>query len=391
MRRFSSQFLITNSGPVLKRAIITTDDDGRILSVADTGGKLTEEHSIEFHNGIIIPGFVNCHCHLELSHLKNVIPGGEGLGRFIQQIRISRNSLVSDPYIAALSADNSMFSSGISLCADICNTPGTFEIKRESRIRYLNLVEVFGIDPDKALKRMDEVFEVERRSAEMNLQCYPVPHSAYSVSLPLFRLLKEASEKNKVTSMHFMETQAEKEFLHTHSGLLKESYERSGLLPSALKMVKTHEEAVLNEITGSGNLILVHNTFVDEETIEAVSRRTNLYWCLCPGSNLYIEGVIPPLELLINKSCEVVIGTDSLASNSKLDIMAELVTLQLNFPELSIQQLVRWATINGARALGEESEFGSIEPGKKPGLLVLRNADLQNMKLLQESYVTRLI
>jgi imidazolonepropionase-like amidohydrolase len=100
---------------------------------------------------------------------------------------------------------------------------------------------------------------------------------------------------------------------------------------------------------------------------------------------------LPPLDLLIEEGCEIVIGTDSLASNQKLDILEELKTLQTNFPSLSIEDMVRWSTVNGAVALGEEEFFGKLEAGKKPGLLLLQNVDLINMKLLPGSFVTRLI
>ena len=117
----------------------------------------------------------------------------------------------------------------------------------------------------------------------------------------------------------------------------------------------------------------------------------NLFWCLCPNSNVYIEKTIPPLNMLIEEGCDIVIGTDSLASNTELSILVELKTLQFNFPDLTIMDLVRWATLNGARSLGEEDQFGAIETGKNPGLLLLQNVDLQNMKLLPDSFVTRLI
>jgi cytosine/adenosine deaminase-related metal-dependent hydrolase len=169
------------------------------------------------------------------------------------------------------------------------------------------------------------------------------------------------------------------------------SYERSGLIPERLETVKNHAEAVLNEITQSGNLILVHNTTADREIIRAIRKRKNLYWCLCPNSNAYIEKSVPPVNLLTEEGCVIVIGTDSLASNIKLSILEELKTLQLHFPLLSLEDLISWATVNGARALGEEDRFGIIEPGKKPGLLLLQNVDLINMKLLPESSVTRLV
>ena len=87
MRRFSAQFIFTNSGPPVKRAVISVEDDGTIISVEENEGSLRESQSVEFHNGIIVPGFVNCHCHLELAHLKGVIPEGTGLSDFIMHVR----------------------------------------------------------------------------------------------------------------------------------------------------------------------------------------------------------------------------------------------------------------------------------------------------------------
>ena len=328
MKLFSAQYIISNSGPPLKRAVITTADDGTILSIADIGGNLQEKQSLEFYNGIIIPGFVNCHCHLELSHLKGSIPQNCGLGDFIEQIRSTRDNKSESIISSAYSADKEMYREGIVLCADICNSSLTFNIKKESRIRYINLLEVFGIDPGRADRRLEEIVKVAEIAGNMNLLFSIVPHSAYSLSLPLLRLLRKKSENNKVTSIHFMETPGEKVFLENHNGPIMSSYEHSGLVPSRLETVKNHADAVLNEITPVGNLILVHNTFADKDSIRMIMERKKLYWCMCPNSNIYIENKIPPLDLLIQEGCEIVIGTDSLASNNKLSILDELKTLQ---------------------------------------------------------------
>jgi cytosine/adenosine deaminase-related metal-dependent hydrolase len=391
MKRFASQYVFTNSGPPLKRAVITTEDDGEIINIEDTSGDLKERYSIEFYNGVIVPGFVNCHCHLELSHMKGFIKEGTGLGEFIEQIRTTRKANTESILSSAYSADNYMFNNGIVLCADICNTLDSFTIKKDSRIRYVNLLEVFGLDPDKAVKRIDEITVIVEKAKDMDLTFSMVPHSAYSLSLTLFRLLRDKSLNNKVTSIHFMETAGEENFLKNRTGALMNSYERSGLIPPRLETPECHASVILEEVTKSGNLILIHNTFADRKTVRQVSERVNLFWCLCPNSNIYIENKLPPVNMLIGEGCELVIGTDSLASNTELSILAELKTLQINFPETSIEDLVLWATMNGAKALGEEKQFGSIETGKKPGLLLLQNVDLQNMKLLPDSFVSRLI
>lgn len=391
MRRFASQYVFTNSGPPLKRAVITTEDDGEIINIEDTSGDLKEKYSIEFYNGVIVPGFVNCHCHLELSHMKGSIKEGTGLGEFIEQIRTTRKANTETILSSAYSADNYMFNNGIVLCADICNTSDSFTIKKDSRIRYVNLLEVFGLDPDKALKRIDEITVIAEKAKDMDLTFSMVPHSAYSLSLTLFRLLRDKSLNNKVTSIHFLETAGEENFLKNRTGALMNSYERSELIPPRLETAECHASVILEEVTKSGNLILIHNTFADRKTVRQVSERVNLFWCLCPNSNIYIENKLPPVNMLIGEGCELVIGTDSLASNTELSILAELKTLQITFPETSIEDLVLWATMNGAKALGEEKQFGSIETGKKPGLLLLQNVDLQNMKLLPDSFVSRLI
>lgn len=391
MKRFTAQYIFTNSGLPLKRAVITTEDDGTITSIEDTAGDLKEKHSTEFFNGIIIPGFVNCHCHVELSHLIGSIRNAEGLGDFIEQVRNNRNSSMESILSAIYTADNYMYSEGIVLCADVCNTSDSFSMKKESRIRYINLLEVFGIDPEKAGKRMEELMKVASSASEMDLDFSLVPHSVYSMSLTLLRLLKNVSPDNSVTSIHFMETKGEEAFLNDRSGPLMSSYTRSGLIPPVLETADNHINAILDEITKSGNLILVHNTFCDKNTISKIKQRGNLFWCLCPKSNIFIENKLPPVELLIKEGCEIVVGTDSLASNSTLSILEEIRTIQDNFPDIPLKDLISWATINGAKALGQEKRFGSIETGKKPGLLLLQNIDLQNMKLLPDSFVTRII
>ena len=193
MKRFTAQYIRTNSGPPLKRAVITTEDDGAIVSIEDTAGDLKEIHSTEFYNGIIIPGFVNCHCHLELSHLKDYSSKGKGLGDFIEQIRSTRDYNKESAYSSISSADSYMYKEGIVLCADVCNTSDSFNIKKQSRLSYINLLEVFGLDPEKAGRRIDDILKVAETAKEMDLPYSLVPHSAYSRSLTLCRLLRNES------------------------------------------------------------------------------------------------------------------------------------------------------------------------------------------------------
>ena len=366
MRKFSAQYIFTNTGQPLKRGIVTVDDTGRIIDVEDTNGLLAEKSSVEFYNGVIVPGFVNCHCHLELSHLKGKIDEGKGLRYFIEQVIKQRNLNLNDIKNAA-EADSVMFKEGISLCADICNNDSTFPVKKNSRIKYINMLEAFGLDTAKAQNMIDKIIKLSEASANLNMPYNFVPHAVYSTSPALLRLLKQISHANRASSIHFMETQDEN------------------------SAVKDNIAAVLNEITPSGNLILVHNTFITKEILILVNKRDNLFFCLCPASNIYIEKKLPPVYMLKEETENIVIGTDSLASNKKLSILEELKILQHHFPSIAFEELIKWATINGAIALGETEFFGRIEPKKKPGLVLISKIDLENMKLKPESFITRLI
>jgi cytosine/adenosine deaminase-related metal-dependent hydrolase len=390
MRRISAQYVITNDRPLLRRAVVSAEDDGTITDILENDGMLTEKQSVEFYNGIIIPGFVNCHCHLELSHMKGEIPEAEGLPQFIMNIRDNRNRNEGDSAVLR-KAEMKMADEGIVLCGDICNNASTFPIKKTSSFAWHNFIEVFGIDPAKAEKRIAEAGLTAEESEKYGISCSLTPHSLYSVSLLLLRLLKEYTAGNRVTSIHFMESESEKTFLKDKKGPLKDSYEKSGLITDKIMTPADHAEGILEEITPSGNLILVHNTFADAATVKKVLQRGNTWWCLCPGSNLYVEGRMPPVDMLLSEGCELVIGTDSLASNKNLSILSEMKLITEYFPSVELDEMVRWATLNGARALDKENIFGKIAPGMKPGLLLLENADLLNMKLLPETTVKRLL
>lgn len=390
MRKFSAQYIFTNTGKPLKRGIVTLDTEGRIIKVEDTQGELRESASVEFRNGIIIPGFVNCHCHLELSHMEKPSVESPGLASFITGINSRRQSEEPVRQNAMILADRMMYDEGIVLCADICNTPDSFSIKKQSRIKYISLLEVFGVNPDNAARRMKEILKLAAEATGEVIPWSIVPHSAYSVSRTLFSLIREHTTDNNITSIHFMESESEISFLENHAGPLMDSYRNSGFMGEAPESASSHISVITDEITPSGNLILVHNTFIREEMIPVVNSRQRVSWCLCPRSNLIIEGKLPPLDILSGSGCTIVIGTDSLASNTGLSILDELKTLQSGFPSFTLEELVRYATLNGAVALNETAGYGSIEPGKKPGLLLLENCDLSELKLRPDTTVRRL-
>jgi cytosine/adenosine deaminase-related metal-dependent hydrolase len=123
----------------------------------------------------------------------------------------------------------------------------------------------------------------------------------------------------------------------------------------------------------------VHNTFTREADIlfaEASPHR--VFWCLCPNANAYIENCMPPVDLLLKHRAKIVLGTDSLASNHQLSILEEIKTLQVHFPDLLLEEILSWATSNGAGALDCQDQFGSFEAGKYPGIVNIFPAGEKN-------------
>lgn len=367
MRKISAQYLFTSAGKPLRRGIVTIAGDGTVTGVEDTGGTLRESASTEFYNGVIIPGFVNCHAHLELSHMRGLIPAGGGLSDFILSVRNMRKASDDDIMAAASEADNEMYSGGVAACGDISNSPLTAGIKSKSPIHYITFAEAFGLEPAVAEIRMQGALEVCREMRRRSLQAYVTPHSLYSLSLPLSKLIREHIPADSIISLHFLESDDERRMAQGHAD---EALHLSGL---------------------ASRLLLVHNRVITREEAVKTASAVNTWFCLCPSSNIYISGKMPPAAMLREVTRNIAVGTDSLASTDRLSMISELLLLQEAVPDITADELIRWGTINGARALKCDDTLGSIEPGKRPGLLLVEPYDLQNMRLLRESHVRRLV
>lgn len=367
MRRISAQYVFTSAGKPLKRGVITAADDGTVVSVEDTGGHLRESAATEFYNGIIIPGLVNCHSHLELSHLGGQIPAGGGLQQFIASVRRQRAAQPVDIAAAAERAERMMVSEGIVACGDISNGTASFEIKAGSTIQWLTFTEVFGSDPLTAETRIGEALAVTASAEAAGLRHHITPHSLYSSSEELFSLISSHITPDSVISLHFLESDEERTMTSGHA---------ARALALAARCLR---------------LILVHNTVITRPEAEQLASAGNTWFCLCPSSNLRITGTLPPVQLLREVTGRIVTGTDSLASNNALSILTELRLVHDASPDLPLDEIIRWGTLNGAVALGMEETLGSAEPGKRPGLLLLEPVDLHRLRLLPETRVRRLL
>lgn len=352
--------------------VLITKADGTIEAIlpASEAGD-----DIEILDGMLSPGFINAHCHIELSHFKGMIPEHTGLVSFVQQVMGRRNEKSEKEKLAAMQlAAAGLYESGTVVVGDICNTTDSIAFKKNSPLYWHNFIEVSGFVDASAENRFKAAQEIrqqfQKELSTFNFQLSITPHAPYSVSKKLFQLLNEAT-KDEVISIHNQEAEAEDELYKTKSGGFLELYKNFGIDISSFQPTGLSSlQSWLPNFTKGQQIISVHNSFTSEEDVAFANNK--LHYCLCPNANLYIENVLPPVEMLIKNGCNIVLGTDSYASNHQLNIMAEINTLQKYFPQIPMEIVLQWATINGAKALGVDDRFGSFEKGKRPGLVLIR-------------------
>jgi cytosine/adenosine deaminase-related metal-dependent hydrolase len=290
-----------------------------------------------------------------------------------------------------------MWAAGISVVGDISNSALSVETKLKSRIFYHTFIESFGFHPSRADKAFDYALFVQQQFASQNLKCSVVPHSPYSVSQPLFeKIAQNAVEVNSIVCMHNQESEGEAEFFTNGTGAIATHIsETLGIDTSHWNPTgQSSLVSVLKYLPAENPLLLVHNTFTTQADIDVLLQQRaleNTFFVLCPNSNLYIENQLPPVELFRQNNLNICLGTDSLASNHQLSVLAEMIILQGNFPDIQLEELVNWACFNGAKALQVANRFGSFEPGRKPGVNLISGIDFKNMKLTEKSKVKRLV
>lgn len=353
--------------------VLIVENNGKIVEIADMADAGDD---VQHFRGILSPGFINCHCHLELSHMHDHIPMHTGLPEFVLKVINERHYNEEDILKAIAGAEDEMLENGIVAVGDICNNAMTLPQKLTGRMRYHNFVEVSGFIPAKAKERFERAEEFYKLYKDV-LPSTVVPHAPYSVSQELFSLVNEFPG-NDLISIHNQETEAENSFFETGTGELLKIYENMALDISFFRPTgKTSLQSWFTHFNRNRSLILVHNVATSAEDIAFLKLRTpdsqpRSFFCLCPNANLYITGKLPDADMLVQNNCDIVLGTDSLASNHRLSILEEIKTLKENFPEIELATMLRWATSNGSRALAME-ELGSFEKGKRPGIILIED------------------
>jgi len=366
--RFISATQIFNGTKFLNAdTVLVLDDNNQFIESVSKAS--LNEAQIEKHEGIICPGFVNAHCHVELSYLYQHIQQKTGFTGFASELMSKRFAFSQEEIEKSIiEAEEKMWNNGIVAVGDISNNNSSFGKKAGSKMHYHTFIELISFNPDSA----EKVFAAGKELQEklVNQSGTLAPHAPYSVSAALMKKTAEACPENKPLTIHNQESSSENEFFVSGTGNVLDLYKNLNIdIPYFQASGKSSLQTYLKNLPANRNLILVHNTFTTVEDIKfAEDYSHKIYWCLCPNANLFIENSLPDVKLFTSGNCKMVIGTDSLASNHSLSIVDELNTLIHHFSWLETGDLLKWATSNGAKALNMEDKAGGFIKGKNAGL-----------------------
>jgi cytosine/adenosine deaminase-related metal-dependent hydrolase len=387
MHKITADYIFTGNAAPIKNGVIILKNDGTIVDVIDPKNSIIYFDDVKKYEGVICPGFINTHCHLELSYLKNEISQKTTLPGFVKELVQKRNNFSEkERQIAINKAEQEMIENGIVAVGDIANGNSTFQLKAKQHIYYHTFLEVFEIADELAKNTFDKVAQLKTTYFN-DKQISIVPHAPYSVSKSLIKLI--ANQKDVLLSIHNQETESEKSFFKEKSGKL---YEQMAAFNNKIEIWKNEKDGslahFLPHLPPPHALLLVHNTYTNKNDIAYVKQyNIPIYWCFCPKANLYIENTLPDFTLFENENCTI--GTDSLASNDTLSVLEELKVITEN-SNISLEKLIQWATYNGAKYLNINKQFGSIAKEKKPGINLLTNIDLKELKLTKNTSIVKL-
>jgi cytosine/adenosine deaminase-related metal-dependent hydrolase len=375
MTRYRARWLLPIADEVVHDGWVAIDG-GRIAAV----GSGREPGAIDVGHAVILPGLVNAHTHLELSHLHGRVPPGQRFTEWIRTLMGLRRQYPDphDPEIlgAARSAIASARRFGTALVGDISNTLVTVPLLRESGMGAQVFYELLGFNvPDARARVAAATAAMEAAGIDDGaVRIALAPHAPYSVSPALFAAIREALDARAVpvSSVHLGESPDEIELLRHGRGPLRTLLEELGVWSEAWDAPGTSPVVYLSDLGFLDRCVaLAHGVQFDGEDLTRLSA-LGATVVSCPRSNRHVGVGDPPVEAFYAMDVDVAFGTDSLASADDLNVFAELKEARRLAPRVSARQLLESATRTGARALGFEADYGTIEPGKKAAAIAVR-------------------
>ncbi len=377
--RYHARWVLPITQPPIENGTVVESDG--VITYVGPRSAAPRGDDYDLGDAILLPGLINAHTHLELTAMRGFLEDCR-FTEWIDKLRQSRNEVMSDEMLL----DSARFGvmeglvAGITTYADTCSSGVAMRAMNELGVRGIMYQEVFGPDPshaDAAMRELEdriEKLELERT----DLVALGVsPHAPYTVSDRLYRAAAEfANARRLPLAMHIAESQAEYDIVANARGDFADRWERRGI--AVTRRARSPIELLDRQGALDRGPLLIHCVRVDEDDIKIMTRRSCSV-AHCPASNAKFGHGIAPLLALISAGIRVGIGSDSVASNNRMDILDEARLAVLihrgatqRHDAFGAHQALELATIGGARALGIDSRVGSLEPGKDADLAAFR-------------------
>jgi cytosine/adenosine deaminase-related metal-dependent hydrolase len=371
-------WLLPISQPPIRDAWLRTDR-GRIIAFGHSRpGDFTADDEIDLGEVAVLPGLVNAHTHLELSWMRERIAETDDFAEWIRAIIRLKNDAAEQGDFIATAIDAAIREArdfGTSLVGDITNTLTTSGALRAHGMAGVVFLELLGFRAEDAAALMQAASErLNGQPASDLLRHTLAPHSPYSVSPALFGLIRNALQRDPFarSSIHLGESAAEVEFLKHGTGPCRAALDEVGKWDASWRPPHCTPVEYLDRMgLIDDRILIVHGVqFGADELQRLASKGATIV--TCPRGNIRTGAGAPPIEEFFESGVGVAVGTDSLASVSDLNIFSELVEMRRLAPALPARVLLESATINGARALGFEADFGTIDSGKRDALIAVQ-------------------
>jgi cytosine/adenosine deaminase-related metal-dependent hydrolase len=366
--------------PMADCAVIVADDgtihdagSRRILQQRYDFGKM---QTVDMSGYIIMPALVNAHTHLYYSAFRNQLPSWNDFVGWIEGL-LTVNKMIDREDVSAGISEYAalMYRRGISLIGNICSDYfWDAGIAAKSRLRGINFIEV--TDKNYGSKQFfnNAMMRVEAANKFKNARFrYALtPHSIYSCQPHIIKTISDYNLKRNIPiCIHLAESPEETELVGSGKGKMKNFLSERGI-DTVFTSKKYKSPVQYMDAIGSmsANLMAVHLIHLCKEDINILAGK-GVRVVTCPGSNRFLRTGVAPLERLLAAGLSISIGTDSAAGNDDLDIFREMRIIRVEHPSIPPSEIIKMATINGARALGWDSEYGSIEKGKKADMIAL--------------------
>ncbi|MEO5742311.1 MAG: amidohydrolase family protein [Vicinamibacterales bacterium] len=371
-------WLLPISQPPIRDAWLRTDR-GRIVAFGHTRpGDFTESDETDLGDVAVLPGLVNAHTHLELSWMRGRIPETDDFSGWIRRIIELKKEFARHGDAVAASIEEAIREAracGTVLVGDITNTLATSRLLQEHHMAAVVFHELLGFRSEDAGDLMQQATEGLAREPASDLVRHTLaPHSPYSVSPALFGLIRAALQQDSFakSSVHLGESAAEMEFLKNGAGPYRAGLEQMGKWDPSWVCPRSSPVEYLDRMGFLDDRVIavhgVHFSAADLTRLAALG----VTMVTCPRGNVRTGAGVPPIEDFFASGLRVAVGTDSLASVPDLNIFSELEEMRRLAPALPARMLLESATMNGARALGFESDFGTIDSGKRDALIAVQ-------------------